>query len=95
MWKASGVASCVASWVRQRPPAPRNVGSPDEAESPAPSKARMRFEERRASWKEARSAGGIAGVLAVEAILMKARRGDTVGYRFGYRMVVLGEGEGF
>ena len=32
----------VASWLRHRPPAPRKVGRPDAADSPAPHKAMMR-----------------------------------------------------
>ena len=48
----------VASWVRQRPPAPRKVGRPEEAERPAPRRARMRGEDWRAVWKEGREVEG-------------------------------------
>ena len=59
--------------MRQRPPAPRKVGSPDEADKPAPRRARIRFEERREEWKESISACGMFGraEVAVEAILIK------------------------
>lgn len=45
----------VASCVRQRPPAPRKVGRPEDAERPAPQSARTRFEDLSVSWKEAMS----------------------------------------
>jgi len=48
------------------PPAPRKVGRPEEAERPAPRRARMRVEDWRCWWKESRSAWGIEGGGAVE-----------------------------
>lgn len=38
--------------VRHRPPAPLNVGRPDEADRPAPSRARTRLDLVRCSWKD-------------------------------------------
>lgn len=61
-WKASGVAREVASLARQMPPAPRKVGRPEEAERPAPRRARMRLEERR--W-EVKSAGIVVDEVVV------------------------------
>lgn len=57
--KAPGVASDVASCDLQRPPAPRNVGRPDDAERPAPSRASIRLQPWRYSVKDWRSAAGI------------------------------------
>jgi len=52
------------------PPAPRKVGSPDEADSPAPSNARIRVDLLRCCWKLSRSLGGTTlGWAADEAIL--------------------------
>jgi len=74
--KASGVASDIALWLLHRPPAPRNVGKPEEAERPAPRRARMCLEDLRCEVKESRSEG-VIGDLA-EAILMMLLR-DTLG----------------
>lgn len=52
------------------PPAPRKVGSPEEADSPAPRSARIRVDLFRCCWKLSRSLGGTTlGLAAEEAIL--------------------------
>jgi hypothetical protein len=52
-------------------PAPLNVGRPEDADSPAPRRAKMRSQPRRYCVKESRSPAGIMGGLAVDAILTK------------------------
>ena len=61
------------SWVRHMPPAPRKVGRPDEAERPAPRRARMRVDDCRCLWKESRSAWGIevGGAEEVEEAIVR------------------------
>jgi len=61
----------VASWVRQRPPAPRKVGKPELAESPAPKRATMRRDLRRWAWKSSSMADLALGSDTVEAILVE------------------------
>jgi hypothetical protein len=52
------------------PPAPRKVGSPEEADSPAPRRARIRVDLFRCCWKLSRSfCGTTLGLAAEEAIL--------------------------
>jgi hypothetical protein len=64
------VASDVASCVLHKPPAPLNVGRPEEADSPAPKRARIRVDSARCCWKLSRSFGGTTlGLAAVVAIL--------------------------
>lgn len=46
----------IESWVRHRPPAPRKVGRPEEAERPAPRRARTRVDCLRWAWKESTAA---------------------------------------
>lgn len=50
------------------PPAPRNVGSPEEADRPAPQRARIRSEEDKYFWNCAIASGvanGLGGLLAM------------------------------
>jgi hypothetical protein len=64
--------------VRHRPPAPRNVGSPDDADSPAPRSASILVDLFKCSWKVSRSLWGTRlGRAAVEAMLRG--RDDTRG----------------
>lgn len=70
----------VDSCVRQRPPAPRKVGRPEEAERPAPQRARTRLEVLMALWKEGRSPRRVvkAGDVEVAIVLDDARLGRYV-----------------
>ena len=69
------MASDVASCVLHKPPAPLNVGRPEEADSPAPKRARIRVDLARWCWKLSRSFGGTAlGLAAVVAILRRVGR---------------------
>lgn len=57
------------SWVRQSPPAPRKVGRPEEAERPAPQRARILLEVLRVSWKEARSPRRVVKLGELEEVI--------------------------
>jgi hypothetical protein len=68
----------VAEWVRQRPPAPRKVGRPEEALRPAPRRARIRVEEERCARKEATAVGsrGGSGVAIVRRLSVEDLGGE-------------------
>lgn len=73
------MARSVELCVRHSPPAPRNVGRPDEADRPAPSRARTRLDFVKCSWKDLMSSSfkdvGDAG----ECVIVDSfRRRETV-----------------
>jgi hypothetical protein len=57
----------MASWVLHKPPVPRKVGSPEEADRPAPSKAKLRFDDCRCAVK-----------LSMSEDILRIRPADTL-----------------